>query len=322
MTGKKSWLVRLAGYAVAALVLFFLVRQLVVSWPAIGAHTWHWRWPYLLVSLALTQLGYFALARAWRSVLRAIQVPLRLRTAYWVFLVSNLGRYLPGKFWQIAGAAMLGRRIGLSGTDVAASMIVYQFYLIPTGALLVLLGGSLPEPFDTRTFGVLAWAFVGLCAAAALWPHRILRAGGGLVRRAGVEPERWRLALRRRVAISVQCAFAWACLGTGFGFFVLSVTPVALAQVPFLARTFVAAYLIGYLALISPGGLGVREGSLAVLLKRSFGAGPASGIALLSRIWITVSELIALVPALVWARQDRFGRRDLDAAGPERSAEG
>lgn len=198
--------------------------------------------PYLLASLALAQIAYIALARAWRSVLRAIDVRLRLTTAYWIFLISNLGRYLPGKFWQIGAAALFGRRLGFSGRDVAGSMIVYQLYLIPVGALLVLSGGSLPSPFDTTAFRWMAWLMVAALAFAAVWPHVVLTIVRPLARLAGVEPARWRLALGRRVAVAAQCAFAWGCLASGFGLFVLAVTPAPPDRIDDLARVFIASY--------------------------------------------------------------------------------
>jgi len=237
-------------------------------------------------------------------VLRAITVRLHFTTAYWIFLISNLGRYLPGKLWQIGAAALFGQRLGFSGKDMAASMVVYQLYLIPAGAILVLAGGGLPPPYDTGILQWTAWILVAALAFAAVWPHVILKILRPLARLAGIEPDRWRIELVRRLAVAVQCLFAWICLSIAFGLFVMAVTPTSADFLVPLARAFIASYLIGYLALLAPGGLGVREGAIAFLLTPMVGPGPAAGLALLSRLWITVTELIALVPAIRWGRRD------------------
>jgi uncharacterized membrane protein YbhN (UPF0104 family) len=296
------------GIVVVLAILILIVRQLLRGWPAVRAYPWRWNWPNLLLSLAVMQLAYLTMARTWRSVLRAIDVRLPFRTAYWLFYISNLGRYLPGKFWQIGAAALLGRRLGLSGVDMAASMIVHLLYFLPVGTALALLLGGFPPPYDSDAIRITAWTLAGLCAAAAVWPHILLRAAGPLTRKLDIDPERWRLALSRRLSIAVQTCFAWVCLAGGFALFVMSVTPLGPEHVLDLARIYIIAHVIGYIALVAPGGIGVREGAITVLMRPLIGAGPAAGLALLSRLWVTVTELIAVTPALIWARQSERDR--------------
>jgi uncharacterized membrane protein YbhN (UPF0104 family) len=105
------------------------------------------------------------------------------------------------------------------------------------------------------------------------------------------------------VAIAVQTCFAWVCLSGGFALFVMSVTPLGPEHAIDLARIYIISHVIGYIALVAPGGIGVREGAITVLMRPLIGAGPAAGLALLARLWATVTELIAVVPALIWARQ-------------------
>jgi uncharacterized membrane protein YbhN (UPF0104 family) len=55
------------------------------------------------------------------------------------------------------------------------------------------------------------------------------------------------------------------------------------------------AYVAGYVVLIAPGGLVVREGAMAALLVTLAGIplGAAAAIAAAARVWTTVAELIA-----------------------------
>jgi len=300
---NRLW--QIVGISFVVIVVILLFRQLIVGWPAVRAFPWRWRWEYLIGSFVAMQIGYLTMARAWRSVLRAIRVRLHYRTAYWIFFISNLGRYLPGKVWQIGAAAVFGKRLGFSGRDMVASMIVYQLYIFPLGAMLALSWGHLPAPYDRPAFQWTAWLVALVAGAAAVWPHIALRVVGPLARKLEVDPERWKLELIRRLAIAVQSAFVWLCTGIGFALFVMAVTPIGIDRMVELGRAYVAAYVIGYVALIAPGGLGVREAAITILLQPVLGSGPAAGLALLSRVWVTLSELMAVAPALWWAKRER-----------------
>lgn len=295
---------RMAGGILVIAVLVYLVRHVVQSWPAVYAYPWQWRVGPLALSCALAVCAYAVLTRAWRSVLRAIGLQLPLRTAYWIFLLSNLGRYLPGKFWQIGAAAWMGERIGLSARDIAPSMIVYQLYLIPVGAVMAFSWGPLPAQLDWPWLRPALWLVVVLAAAAAVWPHVLLRLLRPVTEALGIDPDRWRLATRRRLAIAVQCAAGWLLLGSAFGCFVWAVTPLPPNLIPHWGRAFIVAYLIGFAALVAPGGVGVREGVLALLFSTWMDPGPAAALALLSRLWATLTEILALIPAWYWARRD------------------
>jgi len=63
-----------------------------------------------------------------------------------------------------------------------------------------------------------------------------------------------------------------------------------------------AAYVLGYLAVFAPAGLGVREGVLIAFLDPILGAG-AAVLAVFARLWATAVELVlALALASTYIR--------------------
>ena len=69
-----------------------------------------------------------------------------------------------------------------------------------------------------------------------------------------------------------------------------------------ISSAFVASWLVGYLSFITPGGLGVREGALVILLTGILGPGEAGFLALVSRfLWMLAetgcSAIIMLAPS-------------------------
>jgi hypothetical protein len=110
------------------------------------------------------------------------------------------------------------------------------------------------------------------------------------------------------------CTVAWLLYGAAFRLLHVAL----LGPTGDLLRStaaFTGSYILGFLALFAPGGIGVREGILQDLLGR---LGLASGadawlVVLASRAWLTVLEI---APGLLFLA---FGRRP--PVSPSTSAE-
>ena len=85
----------------------------------------------------------------------------------------------------------------------------------------------------------------------------------------------------------------WLAMGLSFAALARALTPYPLDVVPYLVASWAAAYVIGYLSLLTPSGLGVREGILALLLTEVFAAPLPTVIAIVARLWMVLAELLA-----------------------------
>jgi uncharacterized membrane protein YbhN (UPF0104 family) len=90
--------------------------------------------------------------------------------------------------------------------------------------------------------------------------------------------------------------------GLAFAALVASLYPLAAGDVPLVVAAYAAAYAAGFLALLTPAGLGVREGVLVVALAPVLPAGPALVVALVSRVWMMLVELAGAGVAHLAAR--------------------
>jgi uncharacterized membrane protein YbhN (UPF0104 family) len=66
-----------------------------------------------------------------------------------------------------------------------------------------------------------------------------------------------------------------------------------------MVATFAAAQTGGFLAVLTPAGLGVREAVLTAFLSRTLLPSQAGLVALLSRVWFVAAEVLCLVIAAV-----------------------
>jgi hypothetical protein len=142
----------------------------------------------------------------------------------------------------------------------------------------------------------------------------------------------WLLRLLKRPPIDVTLTWGqvgaamlgyagvWLLMGSGFAFLAGSITPITPAQFAALVAAWAAAYVIGYLSLLTPSGLGVRELVMIVLLTPLFPAPVPTVIALAARVWMVFVEIGGAAWALVARSRDRRAWRG--AAAPATAGEG
>jgi hypothetical protein len=197
--------------------------------------------------------------------------------------------------------AVMAQRAGIGAGPATGSAVILQLLAIGTGAAVVGLTGwgALRAAYPGAAMGL-----AGLLSASVagigllLWPkfvNRVLR-----IAAPNADPLTPPVAA---VAFGIVANVA-AWLGYGFALWLLArglLPHAGLDLLPAIA-VFTASYLAGFLALFAPGGIGVREGVFILMLQAPLGIGAASALAVASRLLLTVTELGAAVPFLVFPR--------------------
>lgn len=267
------------------------------AWAAVaGAEGVGWRlrpW-WLLGAVICEVLAILAGAALWASVFRACGACIGVREGVSVWLGTQLARYLPGKIWQATGLVAYVRARGDSGVVALTVGLVLQAGTVATGV------GIAAAVLGPRSFGAIGpWsAIIGALAIAAALSPPVLRATIRLGRRLLKEsPDSEPPAVQGRVLLqaTLGCLVLW--LPQGLGFWLLLEGMLAsnpLGPIEALG-VFAAAYVAGYLVILAPAGMVVREAAMASLLGLAAGLpiGPAAALALAARLWSTVSEVVA-----------------------------
>ena len=254
------------------------------------AFAWRLHWGWLGLALCAGLAALLVTARLWVALLRPLGGSLRTGEAMAAWMGSNLGRYLPGKIWQLTGIAAYLRARGDSGAAALGASLALQAVVLASGAAVGLatlgalaLGGA--EPW--------ALGLAGLVVLAALHPAvlgLLVRIGA---RALGEAAPAGSLGGRDLARAGLVALAMWGLYGVGFWALVRGLTPVPGPGLVTSTGVFAAAYVVGYLVLIAPGGLFVREGAVAALLGSVAGLplGAAAGIAVAARLWTTAAEL-------------------------------
>jgi hypothetical protein len=302
---RSRW-VRALQWAAGLAILWFAGRSLLGNWQELGAQPLAWRLdPLRLVLAAVTVWAmYTLLVTAWRVMLTAWGERLDGWTAGRIWTVSNLGKYLPGKVWAIAGMALMARQAGVSPGAATGSAVILQAISIGSGAAVAALTGAaaLERARPGATGGLWLIAAAAVAGVALLcWPPVLQR----LLRLAAPEAATQAAPPLPAILYGVLAnATAWVGYGVALWLLARGLLPDAGLGLRGAVAVFTASYLAGFLALIAPGGLGVREGLFILMLQGPLGIGPATALALASRLLLTITEFGAAAPFLAFPRRN------------------
>jgi len=221
------------------------------------------------VSLALLLAGgLLPYALALRILLRAGGVDASWASAMLLMFVPMLGKYLPGKVWSLGILIALARRTRLDASAAVRAALWFSGLWIVAGLLVSL--------------AALAGGTAALsCAGAA---SAIVYATLSL---AGFRTCPLISQLVRAFAVLVV---TWLILGIWFGVFAETGLGADIGSWARLGGWFVLAQVLGFISVIAPAGLGVREGLLLVLLSGLGSQAEVAALVTAARIWQTLAE--------------------------------
>lgn len=289
---KKSW-VWAAQTGLAVLVVWFVWRSAAGNLTQFRSLDVPLQFHLQMIVPAAfaVWLAYALLIIAWRTVLGGWQQHLPIGSAIRIWCVSNLGRYLPGKLWSIAGLAVLAQREGVHGWAAAASALAMQALSLGTGAGVVI--AFLPQAGSPAL--LIAAIAVAVASIAALTLKPMV---GALAR-----VTRGKLQLQPLPATAVLIGAgatlsAWVLYGMAFRLLALGIVPASAPSLPLAMGAFTGAYIVGLFSIFAPGGVVIRELMLVGFLAPTMGGGPALAVSIGSRLLWTFAEVVAAIVAM------------------------
>lgn len=276
---------------------------------AVESSAWVPRAGPFLAATVLLLAAYFMSGAIWGYMVRDMGGPeLSSVVAVQLFMIANLGRYIPGKIWQIAGLAALGKSRGIPArTGAGAAVLGHGLGLVAAASVGMVAFLTGPGPW--RLWGMVGAVGIGVIVILTAIPSVFGSMANAWFRiaRTTEPPE-----LRSVHALRWLLLFGLNWVMYASAYWILAVSLDRGSGVPFLpvASAFAAAYVLGYLMIFAPAGIGPREAFLIAFLTPHFGAGSSGVIAIVARLWTTVVEV---VPAgLFWMRYVRTTAPSLD----------
>jgi hypothetical protein len=282
------------------LLVGLAIRSIALNWQSLRAQPIEWQFStgWLAASVAVVLASYAVLIEAWRRVVLGMGETLAFTTAARIWFLASLGKYVPGKVWAIAGAAVLAQRAGVDPSVAVAGALVLQVLALASGAAVV--AATAGEAFRQVGQGALPIAAVvillSLFGVGALTSQPLLdRLGRWLP---GSWPRPRAIPAGMVAAAFAANVLAWIGYGIALRLLARGLLPNVLLSLPQAIGVFTCSYLAGFIALFAPGGLGPRESVFLLMLAGDIGLKPAAALALASRLLLTGTEVLPAVPLL------------------------
>jgi glycosyltransferase 2 family protein len=289
-----SWLLAALKLSLFALLCAFIYRALVSANQQLDGHEWRVEPVWLVVSGLLYLAGVFPSAVFWYRVLLATGQEARFGEAIRAYYISQLGKYVPGKWMVILLRRTLLKTGKVETTVVAASVFYETFAMLAVGSVMsaVMLVIWRPDKLWLIALAVGSAFLLGLPTVPRFFEQliRIL----GVTRLNPTAGIRFRHLGRRMLVVG------WLTMGAGWLLQGLSLWATlramgAAVDGPLydlsLHTSAVALSIVaGFLSQV-PGGLAVREWVSAELIQPVYGASVAIVSAIIYRLVLVVSEL-------------------------------
>ncbi len=309
MTGRLIALLRSrwTRYGFVAVALAAAVYAVQREWDEIVPALRQMPLGLVLGSLGVGVVYLLMTMMSWRSVLGDLGSRLGPRATFAVFFVSQLGKYVPGGVWNVVAAGELGADHRVPRRRSLSAMLVTLFVSIVSGL-------AVGVPTLAATAGGLGGAYrwlwlllpVTLVLLAPPVMNRVLALVMRLARR---EPLEHPLTARGTLTAVAWAVGAWLVAGVQVWLLALGTgvepSPASWARV---TGAYAVAWVVGFLVLVVPAGLGAREVVLLALLAPLVpGDGAVLVLVLVSRIVQTVADVALAAAGLVVSRRAARG---------------
>lgn len=313
-------MVRALKGAVGLAILAFVIRHVLHTWDELGRDQAEltFRPGWLTLSALSYVVGLMLCGEFYRDVVGRGPTRVSRFGAQRAYLVSHLGKYVPGKAMVVVMRAALTKPYGARASTSAVATFYETLVMMASGSLLAAalfaFGGDSPVVPLNRTilgmteirsfplFAIVSFG-MGVTLLAIVWPPSFRKATGMLLRKVpGVGSDAAPAIDGRLLARGlVLTGISWLFLGlsqvaAARGLAGPDAATIGLDAVPVATASVALAMVAGFAVAVAPGGLGVREGILMYALGPAFGPALATASALALRLsWVAAELLAALI---------------------------
>lgn len=301
----RSLLTFFIGWPLSVIAIIFIVRLIMSHSQELQAHLADINYFLIAVGGICFFLYYFLRSYVYQKILNFLGYPLSLQETAYFWGQSEMHRYIPGNVWSFLGRTVLFSKKNVERKDIATSLII-ESQLVLIGTLLVTLMG-IPFlisvflshlPFSSYfTFFCVVAVFLG--SLFYIFSHRTTQfIKFPLLKRLLATP----FTTTENVTLIATSFISYLMFGLGYYFIFISLVPLPPDMLWQFVGFFAFSLLVGYISLLTPTGLGIREGILILGLSRYAPSAVVGFASILARILLIIAEVLYLLLSLVWMK--------------------
>jgi len=285
-TSRSAWIRRAILPASILLICFGgLGYTIYRNWTLLSTYPWCINWAQLALSFVFFNLQLLSAVVGWRLIMARLSTWLPFRKHLKVYCYSNMAKHIPGLPWYIASRAYWYRQEGIATSTTALGSFLEMVVVLVTGSLMALLTG-LTQASST------SWADLGLLVGVITLGLILIHPTvlGWALKRLRRSEAPQRLTYWDTLAWSASYVGVWITSGCVLYTIIGTFYPVSRQVLLEVLWAWSLSATVASLAFFSPGGLGIKEIALSLLLSRSIPAPLATMAAIAMRVGWTIYE--------------------------------
>lgn len=293
----KNFFKKIVKIALPLILLFFLLKTVIFNWQEVLPYLNNFQPVSLSLSFLILLLIYPESTFAWYVLIKKLGVKISLNSALYVWVVSNTSRYIPGTIWQYVGRIGLGRDMGIARKEGTLSILYETLLIIISGCLVSLFTLGWWSTVGVKLYMVFPAVVIPLVFLHPEVSKKVLH----LLARLTKKEQITFAPLKIQDYLSILPLFLANFLLNGLALMLLTYAFTGNFKIenmfPF-SGVYALSWLVGYFSLFAPGGIGVADSTLALLLSMQMPLPLASTIAIIYRFLLVIAESIVFIVVL------------------------
>lgn len=301
---NRSFIRRAVSSIVYATIAFFLIIYFYNHASEIVQILKSIRFEWLTPLILLVILSGLFKAFLWAILMRVMGCHLPISYLLAVWHQSLAGKYIPGSIWMVAGRIYALQHAGVSTKIAGYSTGIEQIVSIGSAIFVVLLT---PEVFELSQIPISVGLLFIPVIIIILFPHLL----GEIMWKIGIRRLDLRIPSEPSLKVMVLYFAGHTAIWVISGICVLAMLRLFGSEplgINILNASGIAAasFAIGYLCLLTPGGIGIREGVFTFLLSQYIPLSVAILIAMSGRLWGLMADGTGIFVAFLYFRLTKY----------------
>jgi len=287
------------GFLLSAVILYFIIVRLVKYWNDLSSSLSNANWALISAGVIYILIGEMLIVLMWREFMKELyNKKLSFFQSFILVFLPNAARYIPGKIWFVFGITYFAKRWGIDAVSALVVSLISQIMVLLTAVVVgvIYIGFS-----GVYKFSYWSIIFLILIVALLLRPailHSIFEFVLKIFKRTReIDIKQLpQISLKVLLKTLVLGILLWIFIGIGVTISGMGlIKGIKWDDIFVITGTFSISYFIGYASIITPAGLGVREGMFILLLPDYLSETQKLVFSVSSRIWMTIAEILIFV---------------------------
>lgn len=288
LINRNSLAFKIISVCVVLSITGIIARIFIQNWHKIPLQELRLDYRYLIGSMIFAFVLGLCPILLWKYILSLLNQKTQFLPLWRVGVYSSLARYIPGRIWQYMGRIYWGKKIGLSEHAILVSTLLESIFFLSSAFFVSLftLNLFLPKAY------VIILSIVSLGMIGTLHPKVVETALNILGKKWIKEPIKITFTYPQILLTVFLYSILWIGIGVQSFLFILSFYQIPLSKIFYFTSVNAASWLIGIVSIITPSGIGVREGVFVFVFKSVVPVSIAILCAIITRFYSIISELL------------------------------